>query len=552
MNFYTNLTEVLTRVLRGADAEEMFNSIPVQVRTSDGYINLSAIATANGTDTAQYFRNKRVIKFLDDLKHALKGEKSRNSGEKLANCAQSTESQNSTEKLGMHENKELELVIRSTNSNGRVVWAHPLVILDFAGWISTAMQIQIHAWIARVLTTGSVALAEHTDVSNVTTLLKTQLEETQKELTRALVERDELANIANRLRLRRQRPLLPSGSGVYVCMTEATPEISKIGIFDGSMNERMRGYHTHSSTPVLVKAILFTNNFKHIEATILEALMSHRKNSNEWVSLSYKHIVKLLQIQLNFQKSCGETAAYMLDETSEELIKFNESSLNISGEDLECVTTTITTSTNIDGSVVTTASTTGLKWLEHKEVTCDCGETFETLRGHHIHVTKSKNPLCRHVSKDIVKQRQLESNRKRRNAIQLTTIGGVSISCPVCGLEMVDTNIGLANHLRLGPPECQEYGRKTSEERKAKAYNKGLQVSRQQRNSKRIAECGSIFCPAECGTEIANNAYSIGLHLRYSKDPKCIEYNERTKGARRREAVRISNQKCRSKHAPGI
>lgn len=554
MNFYTNLAKVLTRVLRGTDAEQTFNSVSVQVRASDGYINLSAIASANRTDTTHYFRNKRVTKFLNDLKHQLQS----------TNDSQLTKNENtiheenggssknggscetgSCENTGSSENAvtyNKELVIKETNTNGHVVWAHPFVVLDFASWISTAMQIQILAWIFQLLCVGNVTLTDQTDLQNVVTLLKTQLDDTKKDLKRTIAERDEFAKLSNRLRLRRQRPALPPGSGVYVCMTEATPDVSKIGIFDGSINDRMRAYHTHSPTPVVIKAILFTNNFKHIEASLLETLLPYRKNSNEWISLPFERIIKLLQVQLQFQTLGGEDTAYMLDETSDELKKFNESTNDITDEDLNCVTTTITTTTNSDGSIVTTA-TTGLKWLDHMEVTCGCGETFETLRGHSIHVTKSLNPLCEHVDESVVKKRQHESNRKGYNGARIAAAGGESISCPVCKLEMAKTQRGLANHYRLGPAECREYGQRTRDERKAAAYNKGLDVSKQKHNAQRIAELGGVLCPAGCGTEIANSAHSIGLHLRYSKDPLCVEYNEKTKAARKRHTVRISNRK---------
>ena len=63
------------------------------------------------------------------------------------------------------------------------------------------------------------------------------------------------------------------------------------------------------------------------------------------------------------------------------------------------------------------------------------------------------------------------------------------------------------------------------------------------RNARRVQEIGGITCPGGCGTEIANCAKSIGLHLRWSKDPRCIEYKERTKNQRKRATVRASQKK---------
>lgn len=514
MNFYANLADVLARVLRGADAEETFNNVPVQVRASDGYINLSAIASAAKSNTAQYFRNKRVTRFLHDLMQAFQ----------------------------LCENAQLSLVMKEATNHGNNFWAHPLVVIDFAAWISPAMQIQILAWIARLLATGNVALTDPTDVTAAECLLQTQLKQMQAELTRVMAERDELALLTNKLRLRRQRPALPPGSGVYVCMTESAPDRAKIGLFDGSMNERWQSYHTHSATPVLIKAILFTSNFKLIEASLLETLLPFRRNSNDWIDLPYTRLVQLFKMQLDLQKMAGEDTAYILDETSEELIKFNSTSADLTDMDMEQVVTTITTTVNSDGTTTTTA-TTGLKWLDHMSVTCDCGEVFDTLRGHSIHVSKSPNSMCKHISQDILKARAHESNRKGANGARIAASGGAKTSCPVCHLEMADTQQGLANHFRLGPPACQEYGRQTLSERKKDAYEKGLAASRDKRNAKRMAELGSTLCPAGCGAQVANCPRSIGLHLRWSKDPKCIEYNERTKTQRKRATVRASNQK---------
>ncbi len=190
-----------------------------------------------------------------------------------------------------------------------------------------------------------------------------------------------------------------------------------------------------------------------------------------------------------------------------------------------------------------TNTTETLKHIKPMTVTCECGSTFTSLRGHSIHVAKTTNPLCKHVSKDIVKARALESDRNGHNSKRIAETGA-SIECPQCGVHLAESPHALSNHFRNGPVACQEYGKATVKERKDQAYAKGLEHSRNMRNAKRAAEVGSTTCPAGCGMVLANSARSIGLHLRWSKDPKCIEYKE--------EQKRVTARRSKTDTAPEI
>lgn len=295
--FYSGFCSDFTTALKN-DANinsQVFEGFAVHVRSSDGRIQLSSMCACAGKQTSDYLRLKRTKEFIARLKHDREAD---------------------------DPNLVYEPIIKEASNHNSVYWGDILVALDVASWISHTFHTRTLKWVYDIMSTGSTSITSNTSTQEIDNNSKNEIVRLQNEIKK-------LGQKNNLLKMRRRRPQLPTGSGVYLCMTESEPNLTKIGMFESSMNKRYAGYHTHSMTPVQIKAILYSRYAKGIETYLLELLADKRRNSNEVVDLPYTTVLKLLQAQLTTQHVLGETDAYIVDESSDILKEFNDTTRNI-------------------------------------------------------------------------------------------------------------------------------------------------------------------------------------------------------------------------------
>lgn len=332
MTFYENLMGLMATTLKSDQVQE-FAGVEVQMRASDGYINLSSLASACGARFPNYLHLKKTQEFLVALE----------------------------KQFQTLENQSLKPVQQCGTNHGINYWGHVLVAVDFCSWASPTLKIQFLSWILVLLSKGSVSLDTSASVADVQALvdqevadLRTRLDISTMELEQRNIvisslteEVKSLEASINKYKLRRQRPTLPPGSGIYVGYTTASEDRCMLGKFDKDPAARHKAYHTHSVTPFKYGALLYTHNPGVVENLLLTTLGHLRPNSNEVVQLPYKRVVAMLQTFLTPLHAMGETEAYILTEDSSTLVSFNESvedrSVENTLEDLDPPATTLHT-----------------------------------------------------------------------------------------------------------------------------------------------------------------------------------------------------------------
>ena len=92
-----------------------WNGTPIQRRTTDGYVNATAMCKANGKQFNDYFRTDRASEYLEAL--------SAETGISVSNLCLTT-------KGGAHQG----------------TWVHPQVSVDLARWISAPFAVWMDSW----------------------------------------------------------------------------------------------------------------------------------------------------------------------------------------------------------------------------------------------------------------------------------------------------------------------------------------------------------------------------------------------------------------------
>lgn len=103
-----NQNNLVTRSWKGA---------PIAFRTTDGFVNATAMAKATGKEWASYFRTDRATMYLEALSR---------------NC-------------------RIAVTSLYIAKPGEGTWIHPRVAVDFARWISPDFAVQMDAWVLEQL-----------------------------------------------------------------------------------------------------------------------------------------------------------------------------------------------------------------------------------------------------------------------------------------------------------------------------------------------------------------------------------------------------------------
>lgn len=153
MAFYANLAELLRQAL-GADTAANFAGTPVQVRSIDGFVNVSSLARAGGKKFKDYMKTNPTKEFLGVLKEEIQG------------GAEFT----------------LDIVTKCNTNHGPQYWAHPMVAIDVASWLSPRLKVQFLSWIFLLLSKGQVSLDTPASLCDVHAQLIKDIETLRAEL----------------------------------------------------------------------------------------------------------------------------------------------------------------------------------------------------------------------------------------------------------------------------------------------------------------------------------------------------------------------------------
>lgn len=94
-----------------------WNGTPIQRRTTDGYVNATAMCKANGKEWKHYFETDRAHRYLDAL----------------------------SESVGIPTDLLFSSITTGSN-DGRGTWIHPQLAVDLARWISAPFAVWMDSW----------------------------------------------------------------------------------------------------------------------------------------------------------------------------------------------------------------------------------------------------------------------------------------------------------------------------------------------------------------------------------------------------------------------
>ena len=109
-----------------------WNGTPIQRRTTDGYVNATAMCKANGKRWKDYRESDRCQQYLDALE--------------------------SVAGISVHALVES----RSGGTGGGGTWVHPQVAVDLARWISAPFAVWMDGWFLEELAGGRVSQVQDT------------------------------------------------------------------------------------------------------------------------------------------------------------------------------------------------------------------------------------------------------------------------------------------------------------------------------------------------------------------------------------------------------
>jgi len=105
-----------------------WNDTPIQRRTTDGYVNATAMCKANGKQWSKYRESDRCQTYLDALAE--------------------------TSEIRMFE------LIESRQGQGGGTWVHPQVAVDLARWISAPFAVWMDGWFLESIQQGAAATVQ--------------------------------------------------------------------------------------------------------------------------------------------------------------------------------------------------------------------------------------------------------------------------------------------------------------------------------------------------------------------------------------------------------
>lgn len=428
MAFVANFTEHLAKCIQRDEARE-FGGLKVRMRASDGWLDVSSMCRSAGTVVARYLRTQSAQNFIQCLQA------------ELCHAINETATTIVFEKLREGE--------------AEYYWAHPLLALEIAGWISPKYRIDTLVWIFQLYSTGSVSIDSSMVAPDVVPTLQAEISTLREQLeTQAVVNREQLDETLRqaaltqeqldhatreserlstelvatvdtnrrlemtlqratadleKLRTRRARPKLPTGEGVYVAQCDRIPERLKIGRFKVSPDQRHTGLRTGAPTPMRFLAVLYIKNADALERQ-LHATFDHRRpNTGEWFEIAFEDVLPILQAYANVLGT--QDAARLLTADTPELRAFNDTL-----DDLNLVELDTDDNTSVSSEATTISASEPEE--EPEAATCLCGRVFRNERGLYIHAGKAKESEspCYRFKINVMLPRRRHVDRERTRA----------------------------------------------------------------------------------------------------------------------------------------
>lgn len=116
-------------------------------RTTDGYVNATAMCQANGREWFTYARSERSKEYVAALADHLKGSPQ--------NCG------NGADGSPQNPTKLIQAITTGPN-NLRGTWVHPRIAVDLARWVSPAFAVWVDGWLLDELAAGGVSQVRET------------------------------------------------------------------------------------------------------------------------------------------------------------------------------------------------------------------------------------------------------------------------------------------------------------------------------------------------------------------------------------------------------
>jgi hypothetical protein len=123
------------------------NNVDIEQRTSDGFINATAMCTAHGKDIRDWLRTKKILSLFRSLSNELGIKSNREFYPDLDKSRVSASDY-------VDAFPDLITLKRGSSQNGGGVWLHPDLAVQLAQWCNDPFALQVSRWIREWLTTG--------------------------------------------------------------------------------------------------------------------------------------------------------------------------------------------------------------------------------------------------------------------------------------------------------------------------------------------------------------------------------------------------------------
>ncbi len=134
---FVNTTQQLALPVGPVELDREFNGIRIRQRTSDNYLDATAMCKATGKLFADYQRLKTTQEFLEEL--------STDIGIPI------------TSDMGIPISQLIESKKGNTEKFEQGTWVHPQVSINLAQWCSPKFAVQVTKWVFELMTKGHVS-----------------------------------------------------------------------------------------------------------------------------------------------------------------------------------------------------------------------------------------------------------------------------------------------------------------------------------------------------------------------------------------------------------
>lgn len=138
------------------------NDKQIMCRSSDGYINLTEMATSCGKLFGGWRRTKETEAFLQAIS------------------------------MSMHICIDKILIREQGGGKKRITWGHPLVAINFAQWSDVNFGVQVSKWVFELISTGKVELGKEKSIQEVEDIWKEKCNKLIEDHKKLLLEKDSL------------------------------------------------------------------------------------------------------------------------------------------------------------------------------------------------------------------------------------------------------------------------------------------------------------------------------------------------------------------------